>query len=175
MHPHIPTRQHTTAFPIGSFYPTTHPTVLLDNNYHTFVSYSNVLILQSKIYRPGDSTAMTTSFSSLPIVDVGALKAPDVTLEDTNALSKQLYDVFSTTGFAYLVNVPLSFGHDEIFGLARDFFALPADRKMRLAKKSVRPEHHNTYRGYADSSRFMFATLTSIDTFLPRVIWQKII
>ncbi|KAF2686871.1 Clavaminate synthase-like protein [Lentithecium fluviatile CBS 122367] len=91
---------------------------------------------------------MATSFSSLPVVDVSALKAPQLTPEDTNALSKQLYDVFATTGFAYLVNSPLTFNHDEIFGLAREFFSIPLDQKMRLAKKTFRPGHHNTYRGY---------------------------
>jgi isopenicillin N synthase-like dioxygenase len=93
---------------------------------------------------------MATSFSSLPVVDVGALKIPNLSVEDATSLSQQLYDVFATTGFAYLVNVPLSFDHNQIFGLAREFFALPMDEKMRLAKKSFRPSHSNTYRGYAD-------------------------
>ena len=92
---------------------------------------------------------MATSFSSLPIVDVGALKAPHLLASDADALSKQLFNVFATTGFAYLVNVPLSFDHGELFGLAREFFSIPMDQKMRLAKKSFRPSHQNTYRGCA--------------------------
>ncbi|PVI04718.1 putative gibberellin 20-oxidase [Periconia macrospinosa] len=91
---------------------------------------------------------MTTSFSALPIVDVGALREPNLQAATVDKLSKELYDVFSTTGFAYLVNTPLSFGHEEIFGLAREFFTLPVNEKMRLAKKSFHPGHRNTYRGY---------------------------
>lgn len=90
---------------------------------------------------------MTTSFSSLPIVDVSALREPEISGESVESLSKQLYNIFATTGFAYLVNVPLSFGHDEMFGLARDFFAIPLGQKMKLAKKSFRPGNSNTYRG----------------------------
>ncbi|PSN66253.1 Clavaminate synthase-like protein [Corynespora cassiicola Philippines] len=91
---------------------------------------------------------MTTSFDSLPIVDVGALRSPHLSEEDRNSLSSQLYDVFATTGFAYLVNIPLSFDHEQVFGLAREFFALPTDQKMKLAKKTFRPGNSNTYRGY---------------------------
>lgn len=94
---------------------------------------------------------MTTPFSSLPIVDVGALKNPTLDPKDASELSNRLYNVFSTTGFAYLVNVPLSFDHDEVFSLTREFFALPLDQRMRLAKKSFRPAHRNTYRGYRSS------------------------
>jgi isopenicillin N synthase-like dioxygenase len=90
---------------------------------------------------------MTTSFSSLPIVDVGALKDAQLGAQPLEALSKQLYDVFATTGFAYLVNAPLSFDHEEIFSLAKEFFAIPTAQKMRLAKKSFRPGNENTYRG----------------------------
>lgn len=63
-------------------------------------------------------------------------------------LAAQLYDVFSTTGFAYLVGLPLSFDHEAVFGLGRKFFALPAEEKMKLAKKSFNKENKNTYRGY---------------------------
>lgn len=92
---------------------------------------------------------MSTSFSSLPVVDVGALKDPNVPSEDIAQLSQKLYDVFATTGFAYLINPPLTFDHEEIFELSREFFAMPLDQKMKLAKKSFRPTHANTYRGYA--------------------------
>jgi len=103
---------------------------------------------------------MATSFSSLPIVDVSALKAPQLMSADTETLSKQLFDVFATTGFAYLVNAPLSFDHDELFGLTREFFAIQMDQKMRLAKKSFRPGHQNTYRGYLNNRCSAFYTDT---------------
>lgn len=91
---------------------------------------------------------MTTDFSSLPVVDVGPLALPTKASDkDLTALSKRLYDVFSTTGFAYLVNLPLSFNHAEVFKMSRDFFALPEEEKMALAKRSFRRDHPNTYRG----------------------------
>lgn len=91
---------------------------------------------------------MATTFSSLPIVDLAPLKAPlGPTTGQLTALSKHLYDVFSTTGFAYLINVPLSFDHVDVFGLALEFFALPEEEKMKLAKKTFRKENKNTYRG----------------------------
>lgn len=90
---------------------------------------------------------MATTFSSLPIVDVSPLKAPKSSLEDLKPLSQRLYDVFATTGFAYLVNLPLSFSHVDVFRLTESFFALPDDEKMKLAKRSFRKENDNTYRG----------------------------
>lgn len=91
---------------------------------------------------------MSTTFSSLPVVDVSALKYPDSSTRDLKSLSQRLYDVFATTGFAYLVNTPLSFNHADVFSLTESFFALPEDQKMELAKKSFRKENSNTYRGY---------------------------
>ncbi|KAJ5819949.1 Gibberellin 20-oxidase [Penicillium riverlandense] len=92
---------------------------------------------------------MTTTFSSLPVVDVGPLGSPaGATDAELSALSQRLYDVFATTGFAYLTNVPLSFKHAEVFQMSRDFFALPTEEKMKLAKRSFRRDHQNTYRGY---------------------------
>jgi len=91
---------------------------------------------------------MTTTFSSLPIIDLEALKGPKSSAAFTK-LSQQLYNAFTTTGFAYLINTPLTFDHEEIFNLTREFFALPLDQKMKLAKQSLRPGHSNTYRGYA--------------------------
>jgi isopenicillin N synthase-like dioxygenase len=90
---------------------------------------------------------MTTSFSSLPIIDVGALKTQSPSQGELENLSKQLYAVFSTTGFAYLKNLPLTFDHEEIFNLSKEFFALPVAEKMKLAKTSFRPKNENTYRG----------------------------
>ncbi|KAI1330248.1 Clavaminate synthase-like protein [Xylariaceae sp. FL0255] len=93
---------------------------------------------------------MTTSFSSLPIVDLGHVKLDGSVLSDLEQerLSKELYDVFATTGFAYLVNTPLSFSHDEVFELAKEFFGLPLEEKMVIAKRAFEPSNKNTYRGY---------------------------
>ena len=91
---------------------------------------------------------MATSFSQVPIVDVGALKASHLNPDDTRALSQQLYNVFATTGFAYLINAPLNFTHGELFDLSQDLFSLPASEKMKLAKQTFCPTNYNTYRGY---------------------------
>ncbi|KAF2122980.1 2OG-Fe(II) oxygenase [Lophiotrema nucula] len=91
---------------------------------------------------------MTTSFSTLPVVDVSPLKQPHPSRRDVERLSRQLYDVFATTGFAYLVGLPFSFDHDEIFDVTKEFFAIPLADKMRLAKHSFKHRNENTYRGY---------------------------
>lgn len=92
---------------------------------------------------------MATAFSSLPILDIGILGSPAVPSDrELAALGKQLYEIFATTGFAYLVNAPLSFGHDEVFQIAREFFALSGSKKMEVAKRSFRAGNGNTYRGY---------------------------
>jgi isopenicillin N synthase-like dioxygenase len=90
---------------------------------------------------------MTTTFSSLPVVDVGPLRSPVGASEaELTALSQRLYEVFATTGFAYLVNVPLSYNHEEVFAMSKEFFSMPQEEKMRLAKRSFRRDHANTYR-----------------------------
>ncbi|KAI6930342.1 hypothetical protein KC355_g16381, partial [Hortaea werneckii] len=91
---------------------------------------------------------MTTSFSSLPIVDLSPLSQPSPSLEDQSRLSKELYNVFATTGFAYLTNIPLTYTHSDVFTLAKDFFTIPEDEKMRVAKQTFAKENQNTYRGY---------------------------
>ncbi|CAG8026764.1 unnamed protein product [Penicillium salamii] len=92
---------------------------------------------------------MTTKFSSLPVVDVGLLASPIGAYPEAEAaLSKRLYEVFATTGFAYLTNIPLSFKHEDVFNLSRQFFALPIDQKMMLARRSFNKDNENTYRGY---------------------------
>ncbi|RMJ24494.1 2OG-FeII oxygenase superfamily [Aspergillus sp. HF37] len=91
---------------------------------------------------------MATTFSSLPIVDLNPLKSPSPAPADLDSLSQHLHDVFATTGFAYLVNTPLSFNHADVFSMAESFFALPDDEKMKLAKRSFRGANRNTYRGY---------------------------
>lgn len=94
---------------------------------------------------------MTTSFSSLPIIDLSILSSPSPSSLDLKDLSTRLHDVFATTGFAYLTNTPLSFSHDDVFGVARDFFDQSQSDKMRLAKKTFLPSNTNTYRGYFPS------------------------
>lgn len=94
---------------------------------------------------------MSTYSSSLPVVDVrllGTLEPGTLHTANYKELSQRLYDAFSSTGFAYLANAPLSFSQDDLFNLSREFFALPLEQKMKLAKKSFRPGHTNTYRGY---------------------------
>lgn len=90
---------------------------------------------------------MTTSFSSVPVVDVGHL-ASEASEQELATLSKRLHDVFATTGFAYLTNAPLSYSHEQVLDMSRTFFALPEEEKMKLAKRSFRKDHKNTYRGF---------------------------
>lgn len=90
---------------------------------------------------------MTTSFTTLPIVDLKALTADCASDNELRALSFRLHEVFSTVGFAYLVNAPLSFDHEDVFSIAKDFFALPEEVKMGVAKKTFCKSNKNTYRG----------------------------
>lgn len=91
---------------------------------------------------------MTTSFSSLPIIDLHPLSSSSPTPSDLLTLSKDLHNAFATTGFAYLINAPLNFSHDQVFQLASDFFSLPEAEKMQLAKQTFVKSNKNTYRGY---------------------------
>ena len=94
---------------------------------------------------------MATSFTSLPVVNLSLLKATNVSAASPSgevlSLAEQLDQVFSTSGFAYLTNVPLSFTHDEVFELSKQFFSLPERDKMRLAKRTFVKRNENTYRG----------------------------
>ena len=90
---------------------------------------------------------MTTSFTSLPIVDLAPLSSDCASEEQLRELSSKLHEVFATVGFAYLINVPLSFDHKDVFGLAKEFFALPEEAKMGVAKRTFRRSNKNTYRG----------------------------
>ena len=94
---------------------------------------------------------MATNFTSLPVIDLAPLtaaitggKAPAA---DVGSIGQRLCHVFETVGFAYLVNSPVSFSHDEVFNLAREFFELPSQEKMSVAKRTFRPQNKNTYRG----------------------------
>jgi isopenicillin N synthase-like dioxygenase len=94
--------------------------------------------------------AMSTAFSSLPIVSLSVLSSPSPKPEELVALSARLDEVFSTTGFAYLTDLPLSYTHDDVFGLCDQFFGehgASTEEKMKLAKKTFVPENANTYRG----------------------------
>lgn len=90
---------------------------------------------------------MSTDFSSLPVVDLAPLSQSAPAREEVARISQELDRVFSTTGFAYLINAPLSMSHDDVFGLARSFFEIPEEEKMKMAKKTFRPANPNTYRG----------------------------
>ena len=81
------------------------------------------------------------------IASVLPLKSDCASEEELQQLSDQLHEVFATVGFAYLVNVPLSYDHDDVFRMAGDFFGLPEEVKMRVAKKTFRKTNKNTYRG----------------------------
>ena len=91
---------------------------------------------------------MTTEFSTLPLVDLSPLSSDFPSQDDLFSLSKELYSIFATTGFAYLTNVPLSFSHEEVFKLGADFFSMSQAEKMQLAKKTFAKANKNTYRGY---------------------------
>jgi isopenicillin N synthase-like dioxygenase len=91
---------------------------------------------------------MTTSFSSLPIIDLQSLSSSSPTPSDLLTLSKTLHNAFATTGFAYLINAPLTFSHNQVFQLASDFFSLPEAEKTHLAKQTFVKSNQNTYRGY---------------------------
>ena len=91
---------------------------------------------------------MATTYSSLPVVDLSALKHENASPEALADLSGRLHNVFATTGFAYLVNSPLSFNPEDVFEMASEFFSLPEATKMDVAKRSFNTENQNTYRGY---------------------------
>lgn len=90
---------------------------------------------------------MTTTFTELPVVDLAPLRSINPSEAELDALAGRLHDVFSTVGFAYLKNAPLSLNEDAVFDIAREFFAMSEADKMQLAKRSFRNDNHNTYRG----------------------------
>ncbi|KAL9580192.1 MAG: hypothetical protein Q9212_004638 [Teloschistes hypoglaucus] len=85
---------------------------------------------------------------SLPVIDLAPLSKPHEDHASIAQLATQLGRAFEGEGFAYLINTPLTFTHEQVFGLARDFFQLPEAEKVRLAKKTFRKENNNTYRGF---------------------------
>lgn len=100
---------------------------------------------------------MSTSFSSLPIISLSALSSASPKPEELAALSSHLNEVFSTTGFAYLTDLPLTHTHDDVFGICDEFFGseLSMNEKMKLAKKSFVPTNKNTYRGYEQNTSYL--------------------
>ena len=90
---------------------------------------------------------MTSSFTSLPVIDLSVLGNPEVSLEDLTLLGKDLCHVFSTTGFAYLIKSPLSFSDEEVLCMAKDFFKMADEEKQKLARKTFVNCNTNTYRG----------------------------
>lgn len=83
----------------------------------------------------------------LPVIDLSSLASLQTEMADTHRLATQLGKAFETDGFAYLVNVPLTFTHEKVFSIAKSFFRLSEDKKLRLAKKTFQRENSNTYRG----------------------------
>jgi isopenicillin N synthase-like dioxygenase len=91
---------------------------------------------------------MSTAFESLPIIDLAPLQDPQVKPEALKELAATIRHTFETVGFAYLVNHNVNLNHKELFDNTREFFALPQEEKLRLAKKTFVPTNTNTYRGY---------------------------
>ena len=104
---------------------------------------------------------MATSFKSLPVIDIAYLSDPSFSADSAEAqdLAEQFYDVFATSGFAYLINSPLSFSHDDIFSLSKQFFGLPEIEKWKMAKRTFQPSSENTYRGFVNPCSTLFLTL----------------
>ena len=93
---------------------------------------------------------MSTSFSSLPIISLAALSKSHCDESELLQLAKDLDHVFSTTGFAYLTDLPLTYTHEDVFGICDDFFGqngVSMEEKMKIAKKTFVPGNKNTYRG----------------------------
>ena len=85
---------------------------------------------------------------SLPVIDLSPLSHTTPTISTLNQLSESLSTALSSTGFAYLLNPPLSTAPTATTALARAFFSLPLKSKYSIAKKSACRANNNTYRGY---------------------------
>ncbi|CAG8973379.1 hypothetical protein HYALB_00000142 [Hymenoscyphus albidus] len=94
---------------------------------------------------------MSTLFSSLPVVSLSALSSAERNEGQLFVLSSRLDEVFSTTGFAYLTDLPLTYTHEDVFGLCDSFFGengVTSEEKMQITKKIFVKSNKNTYRGY---------------------------
>lgn len=83
----------------------------------------------------------------LPVIDLSPFSFSPLDQASIYSLAEQLGKAFETEGFAYLINAPLTFSHDCIFDVAKSFFQIPQNEKLRLAKKKFRKHSKNTYRG----------------------------
>ncbi|KAL9602082.1 MAG: hypothetical protein Q9219_002078 [cf. Caloplaca sp. 3 TL-2023] len=84
----------------------------------------------------------------LPVIDLSVLSLPHTQNDDIIVLAAKLGKAFQREEFAYLVNMPLTFSHGQVFDLAQSFFKLPSAEKLRLAKRNFRGTNCNTYRGF---------------------------
>ncbi|KAL8721286.1 MAG: hypothetical protein Q9225_001990 [Loekoesia sp. 1 TL-2023] len=102
------------------------------------------------IFSYGSSLILVSGMSGLPlpVIDLSPVSLPQVDQTNINLLAAQLGKAFETEGFAYLVNVPLTFSHDRVFAIAKSFFQRSQADKLRLVKKSFQSNNSNTYRGY---------------------------
>jgi hypothetical protein len=136
-----------------------------------YLQGQNILDIRSKSSRPltslihpspyKDLLKMTTNFSSLPIVDLAPLSHATPSESSLKRLSEQLRDVFSTVGFAYLINPPLSFSHRDVFDVGKEFFGIEHSEKVKVAKKIFVEGNANTYRGYVLRGHFNIVLMVS--------------
>ena len=73
------------------------------------------------------------SFSSLPVVDLES---------DADSIRRDLLFACSNTGFFYLSNHGLSSSYARMFALAKEFFHLPLDEKLKHSLTTA------SYQGY---------------------------
>lgn len=77
---------------------------------------------------------------SLPVIDLAPLSNPHEDHASNEQLATQLGRAFEGEGFVSLINTPLTFTHEQVFGLARNFFQLSEAEKVHLPKKTFRKE-----------------------------------
>lgn len=82
----------------------------------------------------------------LAVVDSSPFFLPQINETNINLLAAQLGKTSETEGFAYLVNIPLTFSHDRVFATAKSFFQCSQADKLRLVKKSFQRNNSNAYR-----------------------------
>ncbi|KAL8999774.1 MAG: hypothetical protein Q9169_001447 [Polycauliona sp. 2 TL-2023] len=85
---------------------------------------------------------------SLPVIDLANLNTSTASFTHSRELAVQLGKALEKEGFAYLVNVPLTLDHEQVFAPAKNFFRLPEREKLGLAKKAFGRNNNNTYRGF---------------------------
>ena len=71
-----------------------------------------------------------TTFERIPIVDVGALRAPDASAR--RAVAQEIARACEEVGFLYVANHGIAAGViDALVAMSREFFALPVETKLR--------------------------------------------